>query len=111
MEVTAISKQVKISPRKIRLVADSIRNLPIDVAINSLSLTLKKSAAPVAKTLKSAIANAVNNAKLDRNNLILKRIEIDSASALKRYKPSTRGRTHPFKRRSSNIRIILEEKQ
>jgi large subunit ribosomal protein L22 len=109
MEVRAIAKSVRISPRKIRLVADAIRNLSIDEALNVLDAAEKRAALPLTKTLKSAIANAVTNAKLDRANLAISSIQISEAQALKRFHPSTRGRIHPYKKRGSHIEIVLKE--
>jgi large subunit ribosomal protein L22 len=110
MEVRAISKSVRISPRKIRLVADAIRHLSIDEALRLLQITQKRAGIPLAKTLKSAIANATNNAKLDKNNLIIGSVMINEGLVFKRFRPSTRGRIHPYKKRSSNITIVLKEK-
>lgn len=110
MEIIAQSLNIRIAPRKVRLVADAIRNLPIDQALNRLLLIRKRGAPALYETVKSAIANALNNAKLDRNNLIIKKIEVSEGSRLKRYRPSTRGRVHPYKKRSSHIKIILTEK-
>ncbi len=110
MEVRAIAKSVRISPRKVRLVADSIRNLSIDEAVNLLSATEKRAALPLEKALKSAIANATNNAKLETKNLVIGSIIVNEGQALKRYHPSTRGRIHPYKKRSSIITIVLKEK-
>jgi large subunit ribosomal protein L22 len=62
------------------------------------------------KTLKSAVANAKNNAKLDEANLVIKAIEVSEGPAFKRFRPSTRGRVHPYKKRTSNITVILEDK-
>lgn len=110
MEIKAIAKSVRISPRKISLVADMIRHLSIDSAIATLETTQKRAALPLAKALKSAVANAINNAGLDKNNLIIESIYVSGGPALKRFRPSTRGRIHPYKRRTSNIRIVLKEK-
>ncbi len=110
MEVRAVAKSIKISPRKVRLVADSIRNLSIDEAISLLSSTQKRAALPLAKTLNSAVANATNNSNLERKNLLIGSITVNEGQALKRYHPSTRGRIHPYKKRSSIITIILKEK-
>lgn len=110
MEIIAKSNSVRVSPRKIRLVADSIRKLRAIEALNSLSLIKKRGASVLFKTLKSAIANAKNNAKLQEESLFIKAIEVTEGGALKRYHPSTRGRIHPYKRRSSHIKIVLEEK-
>jgi large subunit ribosomal protein L22 len=110
MEVKAESKTVRVSPRKVRLVADVIRNKSVNQALGVLSLLDKRGASVLNKTLKSAISNAVNNAKLKEDLLRIKSIEIGEGAFLKRYHPSTRGRIHPYKRRSSHIRVILEEK-
>lgn len=108
MEIIAKSMSVKISPRKVRLVADSIRKMPVKKAINKLSLMNKRAAIAIAKTLKSAMANGVN-LKASEDILVIKTINVDEGPFLKRFRPSTRGRVHPYKKRSSNIKITLEE--
>lgn len=110
MEIIAKSNSVRVSPRKVRLVADSIRKLRAMEALNALSLIKKRGASVLFKTLKSAVYNAKNNAKLKEEDLFIKAIEVTEGGALKRYHPSTRGRIHPYKRRSSHIKVILEEK-
>lgn len=111
MEITAYSKGVRISTRKIRLVAQAIRKLPVSQALDYLSMIDKRGAYPLTKTLKAAIANATNNAKLDKSGLIIKSLEINEAQALKRFHPSTRGRVHPYKRRGTHIKVVLEGKE
>ena len=110
MEVIAISKSVNVSPRKVRLVADSIKNMSIADAFNALSVLEKRSALPLEKTIRSSLSNAINNAKLLEENLYIKRIEISGGPALKRFHPSTRGRVHPYKKRTSHIKVIVEDK-
>jgi large subunit ribosomal protein L22 len=110
MEVRAIAKSVRISPRKVRLVADAIRNLPIDDAYRVLQVTEQKAAGPIQKTLKSAVANAVVNANLDAKNLYISTVMVNQGQVLKRFRPSTRGRIHPYKKRGSHLTIILKEK-
>lgn len=109
MDIRARSQSVHISPRKIRLVADAVRKLKVDDALVALQLLDKRAAMPLAKTLSSAVANAVNNAKLDRQKLVVKSITVTEGQALKRFHPSTRGRVHPYKRRMSHITITLAE--
>jgi large subunit ribosomal protein L22 len=111
MQVQAISKSVRISPRKVRLVADAIRTMPVESALASLNVMPKRAARAIAKTLQSAVANATNNAKLDRAALQIVRIDVSEGQSLKRFHPSTRGRIHPYKKRSSHIRIILEDQK
>lgn len=109
MEAIAISKSVRISPRKVRLVADTVRNMSALKALRELSLIRKRPSVVIAKTIQSAIANAVHNTKLNKDRLMIKSIEISEGAALKRFHPSTRGRVHPYKKRSSTIRVIVKE--
>ena len=111
MQIQAISRNVRISPRKVRLVADSVRSLPVEVALVSLQTTNKRAGLAIAKTLQSAVANVTNNAKLDSTTLQIKSIDVDEGQAYKRFHPSTRGRIHPYKKRGSYIRVVLEEKK
>ena len=109
MEITAITNEVRISPRKVRIVADAISKMDLEDALLALKQIRKRGASVIEKTLLSAIANATNNAQVDRNNLKLMRIDVTDGPALKRFHASTRGRIHPYKRRSSNVRIVLKE--
>lgn len=111
MQIQAVAKSVRMSPRKVRLVADMIRKMSIDEAVAALEGTPKRAGIPLHKALNSAIANAVNNAKLDRGSLLIESINISEGPALKRFHPSTRGRIHSYKRRSSNIKIVLKTKE
>ncbi len=111
MEIIAISKSVRVAPRKVRLVADAIRKLSISDALVSLSVLNKRGALSLSKTLKSAVANAKNNNKVDINELTIKEIDVLEAPSFKRFHASTRGRAHPYKRRGSHIRVVLEKKE
>jgi large subunit ribosomal protein L22 len=110
MEVKALAKAQRISPRKLRLVAYSIKNMSIDQAYRALEVTNKRAAQIVQKTLKSAVANAVNNASLETNNLMIASVTVNESQPFKRFRPSTRGRVHPYKKRGSHLTIILKEK-
>lgn len=111
MKIIARAQSIRISPRKVRLVADSIRSLSLEKALNALSLTQKRGASVLNAVLKSAIGNAVNNAKKNKELLFIKGIEVWDGPAIKRFHPSTRGRVHPYKKRSSHVKIILETKE
>lgn len=111
MEIIAISKSVRVAPRKVRLVADAIRKLSISDAIVSLSVLNKRGALSLSKTLKSAVANAKNNNKVGIEELSIKAIDVLEAPSFKRFHASTKGRTHPYKRRGSHIRVVLEKKE
>ena len=109
MEYIAVAKGIRMGPRKVRLIADSIRKIDsIDKSLSILALLKKRAADPIEKTLKSAIANAINRGA-KKENLFIKSIEITEGPALKRFKPSTRGRAHPYKKRSSHIKIVLSD--
>lgn len=103
--------QVRVAPRKVRLVADAIRRLSLEDALDSLTAIKNRGSVSLEKTLKSAVANAVNNSKLQKETLSIKSIVITEAPSYKRFHASTRGRVHEYKRRGSNIRIILEGKE
>lgn len=111
MEIIAQSKSVKISPRKVSLVVSAIRGLSPDKALEVLSVTRKRASGAIEKTIKSALANALHNSKLSKEALVIDRIEVSPGQALKRYHPSSRGRTHPYKKKSSHIRVVLVEKE
>ncbi|MEX2007231.1 MAG: 50S ribosomal protein L22 [Candidatus Levyibacteriota bacterium] len=106
----AKSSAVRVSTRKVRLVADSIRGLAVEKALGALSQLSKRGSVSLEKTLKSAVANAVSKGMV-KENLFIKSLEVGQAPALKRYHPSTRGRIHPYKRKASHIKIVLEEKK
>ncbi|MBI2031435.1 MAG: 50S ribosomal protein L22 [Candidatus Levybacteria bacterium] len=107
MEYIAVAKGVRIAPRKVGLVADAFRRKQsVDAWLDSLILVRKRGGDAIEKTLKSALANAINKGA-KKENLIVKSIEISPGPAFKRYHPSTRGRIHPYKKRTSHIRIVL----
>lgn len=109
MEVTAESKFVRVSPRKVRLIVDSIKDLPLPLALQKLHLIKKSASSPIIRTIQSAVANATSNAKLANENLRIKTIEVGEGGAFKRFHPTSRGRVHPYKKRMSHIRVVLEE--
>lgn len=108
MEIKALSKSVHISPRKVRLVADVLRGLTAKKALDNLAMIRKRAGQALLKTLASAIANAGNKENLKLEQLMIKSIDVTDAGSLKRFRASTRGRTRPYKRRSSHIRVTLE---
>ncbi len=111
MQTITRFNEVRTSTRKVRIVADAIRNLSIPEALDALTVIEKRGATDLGKALNAAVANAVNNSKLDKNNLKIKSIDVGEGTSLKRFRPSTRGRIHRYKKRTSNIRIVLEEKE
>lgn len=109
MEIKASLNNLRMSPRKIRLVADIVRGLPTAKAFDQLKFINKKAAFPVAKLLKSAIANSVNNFDLDKDNLYIKAITVDEGASLRRWAPKAHGRATIIRKRSAHIEITLSE--
>ncbi len=109
MEYIAIAKNIKISPRKVRLVADDVKTKKLPAALSALTVMNKRAAGPIKKALESAVSNAVNNKNVDKNTLAIKDIIVNEGSALKRFHFAARGRVRPYKRRMSHIRVVLAD--
>lgn len=112
MQVSAIAKNIRISPEKIRPMVAKIKNLPPTEAISHLDF-INKSAAPILKkVIMSALANAQNNSGLAKDLLTFKAIIVNIGPTAKRFRPQSRGRVHQILKRTSHIKVILEgEKQ
>ena len=107
----ASATHIRISPRKVRTVVDTVRGKSVSQALSILAFTRKKAALPVQKLLKSALANAAENDGIsDVDTLVIDRIMVDEGPTLKRYMPRARGRATPIRKRTSHIRIILRER-
>ena len=109
MEIKVINRFIRMSSKKLRLVAGLIRGAQTDVALDQLRFANKKAAEPIAKLLKSAIASAVNDYELDKHNLFVKEIRIDEGGMLKRWTPKAHGSATPIRRRLSHINITVGE--
>lgn len=110
MEVKAYLKNLRISPRKVRLVAGLIRGKNAIDAKHQLTFLVKRSSDPMLKLLNSAIANAKNNAKISEENLIVSKIFVDGGPVLKRHMPRAFGRAFAIRKRTSHITIVLTDK-
>lgn len=109
MEVSAISKDTGISPRKVRLLVDMVRGKTVDEALTILRFAPTPTARVVAKVVKSAAANAENNFQMSPADLKIVKIFADEARTLKRHRPRARGRVSPILKRSSHITVIVSE--
>ena len=109
MEARAITKFVRLSPRKVRLVVDQIRGKGVEEALNVLKFTPKRSAGIIAKTLRTALANAESTQSVDVDRLYVKRAKVDEAGMWKRFTPRAQGRATRVRKRLSHITIILDE--
>jgi len=110
MQVQARSKYLKISAKKMRLVAVTIKGMDVSYALDYLKFFPHKASPLISKTLHSAIANAEHNFNLDSHNLFVKRIFADEGTMLKRWRARAFGRATPIHKKSSHLTIILEEK-
>lgn len=109
MEVQSITKNVRMSAQKMREVVRQIQGLPALQAAAVLAVTPRKGARLVAKTLKSAIANAENNANLDPETLRVKLAVAGTATSFKRMIPKARGSAGPIVKRNCHIKIVLSD--
>lgn len=108
-EAKAITKYVRISPRKARLAADLIRGLPVPQATAQLTFSNLKGGRLLKKTLDSAVANAESTLELRREDLIVTEVRVDAGPTLKRAKPKNKGGRHPIMKRTSHFTVIVGE--
>lgn len=106
----AYLKNYRMSPRKVRLVADAVKNKNVQVADVKLSFMPKKAARTIRTLIRSAVSNAVNNQGIQTENLFVKNIEVNQGPTLKRWRARARGSAFPINKRTSNVSITLEEK-
>lgn len=111
MEVTAKTRFLRMSARKVRLVADLVRGLPVAQALDTLKFMNKAASKPVEKTIRSAAANADHNAHLDKDALTLTKITVDKGMVLKRWRPRAFGRAAPIHKHSCHITVVLSDEK
>ncbi len=109
-KVTAQLNNFRVSPQKVRLVAKSVRGMEVDKAIGLLTYDVRKTAAPMQKLLKSAVANAENDYKIKSENLVIDDIVVNEGPTLKRWMPRAHGRATQILKRTSRVRVVLTEK-
>ena len=109
MDVVATAKYIHQSPRKVRLVTSAVSSLSPAEAIAHLRLMDQKASQVVIDVLKSAVANATNNFKLDESSLRIKTLEVNEAPTMKRYMARSRGRVNTILKRMSHVRVVLTD--
>src|SRR5713101_9648217 len=110
MEVQAKAKWVRTSPRKVRLVARTLRNLPVSEALVACSFMPKAAARDVAKVIRSAQANAEHNFNLAKDDLVVKDIRVEEGPTLNRARPRAMGRYFSIFKRTSHITAVVEDR-
>ena len=112
MEAKAIARYVRMSPRKVRRVIDLVRGQEVDAALNALHFLRKRAALPIEKTLRSAVANMMNNRgakKVEPENLYVKTAYVDGGFTMKRFRAGSMGRASRIRKRTCHITIIISE--
>ena len=111
MEAKAYLRHVRIAPRKVQIVLDLIRNKPVDVAMAVIKNTPKAACEPLEKLLKSAIANAENNHNMSKDSLYVAECYVTPGPTMKRIRPRAQGRAFSVLKSSSQITLVLKEKE
>lgn len=108
MPVQAVAKGVKISPRKVSVVAALVRGRTVEDALTILEHTPRRSAVAVSKVISSAKANADHNHGYKPATLVIKEISVTTGPRTKRFRPIARGRANPYQKKSSHIRVVVD---
>lgn len=110
-EAQAVVRNLRVSPRKLNLVAGLIRNLPAQDAVATLTFSKRRIAQQVRKALESAIANAENNHQLDVDRLFVSRAEVGRSMVMKRFHARGRGRASRVEKWFSHLKIVVAERE
>lgn len=106
----AILRYLRVSPRKVRVVAGAIRGEAVGKAMDYLTFSKRGCAKPLAKLLKSAIVNASSEKGVDVDNLFIRELKVDAGPTMKRWRPRARGMATPIMKRTSHVTMVLGEK-
>ncbi|MEE9515689.1 MAG: 50S ribosomal protein L22 [Candidatus Adiutricales bacterium] len=109
MEAKAVAKYMRISPRKVRIVAKNIKGLTVENALAQLRYTPKKASVILLKVLNSALANAEQKSEIDVDTLYVKNVFVDEGPTAKRWRPRAMGRATRIRKRTSHVTVILDE--
>jgi large subunit ribosomal protein L22 len=110
-EAKAVSRNLRVSPQKLNLVAETIRGKSAEAALSELSFSKRRIAADVKKALQSAIANAENNHQLDVDRLFVAEATVGKSFVMKRFRPRARGRAGRIMKPFSNLTVVVRERE
>jgi len=110
MQVKANLNNLRISPRKVRLIADLVRGLDVEDALNQIEASYKRGSLPMKKLIESAISNGENNLGINRSNMYVFSVLIDAGPSLKRWMPKAYGRASQIFKRTTQVEVTLEER-
>ena len=111
MEIVAKIQYWRIAPRKVRLVADQVRGVGVQRAMDSLMFATQHAARGISKLIKAAVSSASGRKGIDVDSLYVKRISVDQGPTLKRFMTRARGSASPIKKKTSHVTLILDEKR
>ena len=106
-EVSATAKYVRMAPRKVRMIVDQVRGKSVEKALETLQFSTRAAAEPVAKVLRSAVANAENNNGMRADGLVVKYAYVDEGPTLKRIRPRAKGSASRINKRTSHITVVI----
>lgn len=109
-EVKAQLNGLRIAPRKVRVITNLFKGKDVVYALNQMEFLMKRSVLPLIKLLNSAIANAENNFNMVKENLYVKEFLVDEGIKLKRYRPKAQGRSGEIQKKTSKVRLVLDER-
>ena len=109
MEAKAVVRHVRMSPRKMRVIADMVRGKRVEEAMSMLKLMPKKGAVVIRKLLISAVANAEQKGEVDVDQLLIRDCNVDNGPILKRWMPRSMGRANRIQRRTSHVTVVVQE--
>lgn len=110
MAIMARLKTLRMAPRKVRVVANYVRGKDVQKAIDFLTFCQRRAARPLLKLVRSAVANADQKGGVDLDNLYIKELLVDKGPTLHRWMPRARGMATPVLKRTSKIKVVLEER-
>jgi len=111
IEIRAVAKNVRMTPRKVRLVGAAVKGKRVTEAMAMLRFMPHRASTVLLKAVKSAAANAENNFDLDPNDLVVANVFADAGASLRRYRAKARGRVGPLRKRSSHVTVIVRERE
>jgi large subunit ribosomal protein L22 len=111
MIIKATQKNTRQSPRKVRLVANTIKNLSLEEAFRQLAVIPRKATEVVSKVMRQAVANAVNNHGYQATDLVIDSVIVNEGTRYKRFRAVSRGRAHNVVKRSSHVTVVLKTKE
>ena len=111
METRAVAKYVRVSPRKARIVIDTIRGKDVNEALESLQFNQRAVSETVSKVVTSAAANAEHNFGVRSENLYIKECYVDEGPTIKRYRPRAKGAASPINKRTSHITVVVSTRE